>query len=84
MATQIAWPNANFYFHESGREVLGMIEDYEAGKCEVLAIGWEDNSVDMGVREKLCENNIFFTDSLILETPQAFPINQKLAAGCKL
>ena len=60
-----------------------MIEDYEAGKCKALAVGWEDNTADMGIREKLCENGLVYTDSLIIESPVAFPINAKLASGCK-
>jgi hypothetical protein len=78
---KVAWPNAKFYFHQNGNEVMGMIEDYEAGKCQILAIGWEDNTMDVGIREKLCENDLRFTDSVVIETPQAFPINPKLASG---
>ena len=37
-----AWPEAQFHFTEEGTEVMGMIADYENGKCQVLAIGWED------------------------------------------
>ena len=38
----VAWPEAQFHFTEDGKEVMGMIADYENGKCQVLAIGWED------------------------------------------
>ena len=78
---QVAHPNAVFYFHEDGEEVPGMINDYEEGKCEVLAIGWEDNTMDLSIREALCDNDLVFTDSLVIETPTAFPINPDLASG---
>ena len=53
-------------------------------KSKILAIGWEDNTMDVGIREKLCENELRFTDSVVIETPTAFPINPKLASGCEL
>jgi len=40
-----------------------------------------DNTMDLDIREALCDNNLVFTDSLVIETPTAFPINADLASG---
>ena len=78
---QIAWPKANFYFTESGKEFLGMLEDYSLGRCDVMAVGWEDTSMDLAFREQICDMNLVFTDSLIIEIPIAFPVRPELASG---
>jgi len=78
---KIAWPNANFYFHRDGNEFHGMMDDYDAGKCRVMAVGWEDTGFDTAFLKKLCERNLVYTDSIIDETPIAFPIRPGLASG---
>jgi hypothetical protein len=78
---RIAWPKANFYFTESGKEFPGMLEDYVLGQCDVMAVGWEDTSMDLGFRERICEMDLVFTDSLIIEIPIAFPVRPELASG---
>lgn len=35
-----AWPTANFVFDLSGKEHIGMLDLYENGKCDMLAISW--------------------------------------------
>jgi hypothetical protein len=77
---QIAWPKANFYFTESGNKYPGVLKDYSSGRCDVLAIGWEDISMDLTFREQICEMNLVFTDSLIIEIPVAFPVRSDLAS----
>jgi hypothetical protein len=77
----IAWPKANFYFTESGQEFNGMLEDYRLGRCDVMAVGWEDASMDLIFREQICEMDLVFTDSVIIEIPIAFPVRSDLASG---
>jgi hypothetical protein len=78
---QIAWPKANFYFTKSGQDFPGMLEDYKLGLCEVMAVGWEDTSMDLKFRENMCEMDLVFTNSLIIEIPIAFPVRPELALG---
>jgi len=78
---EVAYPDAKFYFHDKGREFHGVLEDYEDGKCQVMAIGYEDTSMDVKFIEKLCRNKLVFTNSLVLEIPIAFPIRSHLTSG---
>ena len=50
-------------------------------KCEVMAIGREDTEFDETLLERFCRLELVYTDSLVLETPIAFPINPKYASG---
>jgi len=74
-------PNGKFVFSEVENEFHGLLDDYIDGKCEALAIGWEDTSMDPSFLDRLCERELVYTDSMFLETPIAFPIRQGLAAG---
>jgi len=78
---QVAWPDANFYFHEAGLEFPGMLDDWDAGKCRVMAVGFEDTSMDTTYLKALCERDLVFTDSLVVEIPIGFPIKSSLSAG---
>ena len=64
---QQAYPEADFYFHEDGREFLGVLDDYVAGKCKVLAIGYEDTSMDPGFLKEMCANDLVYSDSVLTE-----------------
>ena len=64
---QQAYPEADFYFHEDGREFLGVLDDYVAGKCKVLAIGYEDTSMDPGFLKEMCVNGLVYSDSVLTE-----------------
>ena len=44
---EIAWPAAKFFFHQSGKEVYGLLEDYNTGKCDVLEVGRLNNFGDL-------------------------------------
>lgn len=78
---EVAWPNAHFFFHADGNEFHGMLDDYDAGRCRVMAVGWEDTSSDTAYLEKLCVRDLVYTDSMIVEIPIAFPVRAQLAAG---
>jgi len=73
------WPSANFIWSEN--EWNGVVDKYDAGECKVLAIGREDNILDVGFMKKFCDRGLVFTQSLIIETPIAFPIKPELASG---
>ena len=75
------WPNANFYFHQDANEFSGMLDDYDAGKCKVMAVGYEDTSMDVHFLQGLCDRGLVYTDSVIVEIPVAFPIIPSLASG---
>lgn len=78
---QIAYPDANFYFHDDGNEFSGVMDDYLAGNCQVLAIGYEDTSMDTNFLESMCTNDLVYTTSVIAETPMAFPLRQGISSG---
>jgi len=78
---QLAQPGANFYFHTGGYEFPGVLDDYEAGHCEVLAINNEDTRFSLMFLERLCDNHLVYTDSLIAEIPIGFPVRSELVAG---
>ena len=69
------WPNAMFVWQT---KYVDMIDLYDIGKCKFLAIGREDNILNEVYMQRLCNRSLVFTDSLILETPLAFPVKQSL------
>lgn len=81
MELRAAFPDADFYFHKAGKEFPGMLEDYDAGKCKVMAVGYEDTSLDTNFLNQLCKRNLVYTDSVIAEIPIAFPIRSEYVAG---
>jgi len=76
-----AWPDAKFYFTQTGNEFHGVLEDYSLKRCDAMAIGWEDTSMDEKFMEQICEMDLVITDSLIIEIAVAFPIRPELASG---
>lgn len=78
---QTAWPDAKFIFHEEGNDFHGLLDDYDAGKCRLMAVGMEDTSYDTSYLERLCERDLVYTDSHVIELPIGFPIRRELAAG---
>merc|ERR1712194_834982 len=75
------WPNAKFFFHRDNKEFWGMLDDYDAKKCQVLAVGYEYTSMDGKFREALCKRQLLYTKSLVTETPIALPARESIAAG---
>uniref|UniRef100_A0A6U6GMI0 Ionotropic glutamate receptor C-terminal domain-containing protein n=1 Tax=Odontella aurita TaxID=265563 RepID=A0A6U6GMI0_9STRA len=78
---EVGWPDAIFYFHKDANEFPGMLDDYLAGKCNALVVGHEDTSMDAGFLERLCEIDLVYTESVVAEIPQAFPIRSDIASG---
>jgi hypothetical protein len=58
-----------------------MIKDYLAGACDFLSVGYEDTPMDTDVLEELCDKNLVFTDSVILDIPIALPCLGDLVNG---
>lgn len=77
---KMAWPKANLHYVNGSKGFNGMIDDYDLGRCEVLAVGMEDTSMDLPLLEKFCERDLVFTNSLFVDIPMAFPIRAKLAS----
>lgn len=70
-------PDANFVFTANG-EYYGMIDDFNNGNCDMLAMGREESTTNLDLLNKLCDSNLVFTDGLILENAIAFPIRTEL------
>lgn len=75
------WEGANFYFHQNGNEFPGLLNDYDAGKCELLAVGYEDTSMDNQFLQGLCNRKLVYTKSVLAQIPVAFPVRPKIASG---
>mmetsp|Transcript_1544 Transcript_1544/g.3190 ORF Transcript_1544/g.3190 Transcript_1544/m.3190 type:complete len:753 (+) Transcript_1544:97-2355(+) len=75
------WPDARFVFSESEGEFYGVLEDYKAGKCDVLAVGREDTMIDLELLNLFCDEGLVYTNSLVMENPIAFPVRPDLASG---
>ena len=50
------WPEANFVFSDTGKEIYGLLDDYDAGKCDVMAVGLEDSTMDFELMNAFCEH----------------------------
>ena len=57
------------------------MNDYDAGKCKLLAIGYEDTSSDKSFLDRLCERELVYTESVVAEIPMAFPLRQGISSG---
>lgn len=62
---ETAWPSANFVYSKAG--FPGMLDDYDANKCEVMAVGEMDTQGDISLMNKFCERRLLFTESLFIE-----------------
>ena len=78
---EIAWPNANFYYHNEGFEVQGIINDYLADKCQVMVIGYDNPIMDGTLMNQLCDNDLVYTDSMAVQVRIAMPIRSELVRG---
>jgi hypothetical protein len=78
---EMIWKDALFYYHRDNQSHQGMIKDYLAGACNFLSVGYEDTAMDTDVLEELCDKNLVFTDSAILDIPIALPCRGDLVNG---
>lgn len=78
---EVAYPNANFVFSQSGKSYYGLVEDWDAGLCDFIAMGQSDASANMELLDMFCERKLYFAQSLIIENLVAFPIRPELAPG---
>ncbi len=49
------WPDAKFVFNTEGNEFFGLLDDYRARKCDVLAVGREDTTMDLELLNQFCD-----------------------------
>ena len=76
-----AHPNANYVFNQDKNGFHDLLNDYDAGNCDVLAIGRMDTTGDIELMDKFCNRSLVYTNSLFVENAIAFPIRADLAAG---
>ncbi|KAL7533215.1 hypothetical protein ACHAXR_005108 [Thalassiosira sp. AJA248-18] len=74
-----AWPTAKFLFNQGGNDYIDMLDDYDAGNCDVIAASKMDIDSDLSSSHGLCKRNLVFSDSLVIENPVALPIRPELA-----
>ena len=63
----LAHPEARFVFNREGKELYGLVEDYQAGKCDFLAVGKMDSLGDLKLMDLFCKENLVYTESLVIE-----------------
>jgi hypothetical protein len=78
---QSVWPEATFVVNEEDDTTLGLIANYEAGLCTVVANSMLDVRQTTEFMDAFCRNHLVSTGSLVLENPIAFPVNEKYAGG---
>lgn len=78
---EISHPTATFVFSQAGKSYYGLIDDYDAQRCDFIAVGKEDAKSNIELMNMFCERDLVFTNSLIIENQVAFPIRPDLAAG---
>lgn len=77
---EVTYSSTEFVYSESGT-VYGMVDDYVAGRCDFLAVGETIVQANIKLVNLLCEQNLVFTDSVVIENVIAFPIKRDLAPG---
>ena len=78
---ELAWPNADFYYHNEGLEAHGCINDYLAGQCDVMVISYDYDSMDETLVDRLCKHDLVYTDSLAVQMRIAMPVRSELVQG---
>ena len=64
---EVAWQNTRFVYNLSGREYDGILDDYDDGKCDALAIAETDLVYSIKTTEAFCDRGLVLTDSLVIE-----------------
>lgn len=72
------WPSVTFIYSDTAKDFYGLVDDYDAGKCDVMAVGREDTTMDFDLLNLFCERGLVFTESVVIENPIAFPIKAEL------
>ena len=49
------WPSAKFIYSDSGKEYYGLLDDYDAGKCDAMAVGRGSSEMDLTLLDLYCE-----------------------------
>ncbi|KAL7545097.1 hypothetical protein ACHAWF_008455 [Thalassiosira exigua] len=76
---EIAYPSAKFVCNSATYDEL--LDDFDAGRCDFLAVGKDDALSNIELVNQFCNRNLTFTDSVILENQVSFPVRSELAAG---
>lgn len=78
---KVAWPSAKFVWCETCKDQAGLLDDYDAGKCKLLAMSHTGMIPNLKVMTGLCSRELVFTNSKLIEMPIAFPVRPDLAGG---
>ena len=80
----VRWPKADFVFSNHGTEFYGLLKDYDAKKCQLMAVGREDTTLDPVLMNMYCDRGLIYTNEIATETPLAFPINHNFGENIRL
>jgi len=73
------WGRAKFKFTESFYSPQELMDLWDSGICDVLAINEMDGKSDINFIRMLNERDIVLTSSMIIDIPIAFPVKKDLA-----
>lgn len=59
----------------------GLIDDWDAGLCDFIAMGESDASANIELMDMFCDRELFFAPNIIIENLVAFPIRSNLASS---
>ena len=55
---EISHPTATFVFSQAGKSYYGLIDDYDAKRCDFIAIGKEDAKSNIELMNMFCQRNV--------------------------
>jgi len=75
------YPKVDWVFHKEDPTWLGVIENYDTGKCRAIVSSLSDVTDGLPIMEEFCARNLVYTGSEVISIPIAFPVCNKYAAG---
>lgn len=75
------WPAATFVMHPDDGTTSGIVANFAAGKCKVVASSMLEIRQDSDYMDAFCQNDLVSTGALVLENPIAFPVNEEYGGG---
>ena len=81
---EIAHPTAHFVFSDAGEEYHSVLDDYNANKCAVMAVGEIDTRNDVQLMNMFCKKDVLFTQSVFIENVSLVHFHMILAIICAI
>lgn len=63
-----AHPTADFIFSDSGNKYYGVLDNYDAKECQVMAVSGFDTRNNIELMNMFCKRDLVFTKSVFMKT----------------